>query len=400
MNNLQHAVDELFQQKLLYVVAVIQILFTLILISFIWQELQQVNATLEIMNSIKNPRMVHDLIELTGQEDWELRFAGADDRLERFHRFYRFLRNHTDFTFLTRWRSMVLTRGLGNNKFPHEYPAFMVDPHFFETMGLQLSSGAAFDPAEYWITGRSGPVPVVLGNSFNSEVRIGDVFILSLRSYEFQAIVVGFLEEESYMLYRTWDPIAGLDDVIFMPVFEIASFNRIERFGWVVMYTQQSLIVSDNPEESLRLVREEAARLDLVDYGFRSFQEAWEGRYSDLNETYSIYAMLILLIGGLSGFSLACTQVYRIVSQRHVYGIHVLCGAKKRDLFSRVFWENFIVVMTAFLLMLVFRESSRSDPVFILTIFSGLTGYALLVSTVPGFLIMNFRLSELIRRME
>lgn len=211
-------------------------------------------------------------------------------------------------------------------------PGIKVTSNFFEIFDVKGDFEIKSVEQRFSDINSKDPVPVILGNDFRKYFGVGDTFNDDTLKYE----VVGFLKKKEFIVvpYEN-DKAVYLDNSIIMP-------NAVETDSFSSLV---SLCFITDDINYLKEVINKSNELNLWPLGYESFDfQIEEGRTDMLNEIMTMgVIMVILFIFASIGI---ISYIMRLISNRLMeFSIHMIYGASKEDILTRIFIQIFIILL-------------------------------------------------------
>ena len=258
----------------------------------------------------------------------------------------------------------------------------IVSEYCEKAFNLKTMSGRFFEKADYGITDRNKPIPVVLGNDYAEMFSVGD--IIELRNDT--AVVIGILEDNMF--------ISGDGAVEYLDRFILTSSSVIPRtiensadeLARMDIYDQ---LYCDDPDID---VQKEINRITAENgyYTYRVFPV--DG--VEISETKNIseknvrlIGLLALIAGVICTCSLSSVLYNRSVQDRSIFCVYMCCGVPLWKINVSIVMEMSGYLMISFLpicALSIIEYKKLMVPAWQIFMFSGIL---MLVSMIPVFMI-------------
>ena len=390
--------------KRLFAIA-LQIVLSLLLMNQLIHSYQSVRMSLGQLESL-NISELHYIRSLDDHEIWVFSVGDRNDRADRVKEFYDFLTTSEDFDFYTIAFENRLYANLPFTEIPQRLETVFLSPNSTKHFDLPLSEGSFFQDRTYHLHRSWEYFPVVLGANYQSKLSLGDRFRLMDYSRESLPLeIIGFLEPGAIVIQRnTWNPVLQLDDAILLPVLN-PDYIPEQRFGVYDTYIHQSVMFTHDADTALNAIQKKSRELSLESYTLQSQEEIIQLQRDRSREDQQIYFLLLFLLISFTSLGIISTQLYRIYSQKVYHAIHLLCGSSMRHFILSVILEVFVMLVVGWVVFLGLTAVIPGlqypwTQLFLLFSFIAIIVYSFILSIIPVVILMNTRLTTLLRRAE
>ena len=140
--------------------------------------------------------------------------------------------------------------------------------------------------------------------------------------------IIGFMEKwETYAMPTQAKEPYSLDQTLAMPVFVDISDN-----GGIMEYLYSCQFIIEEQQE-LKEIEDVNFELGLLDGYFVSYREQLEVARNDTREGMFLFGMFGVMLFLFSMVGMIGMLIQLFMEYEYEYGIHMLCGAKEKDIF-------------------------------------------------------------------
>lgn len=199
-----------------------------------------------------------------------------------------------------------------------------------------------------------GIIPAVAGAYFREDYDLGDCITDDFgQQYE----IIGFMEKgETYAMPTQDKEPYPLDKTLVMPVCVDISDN-----GGIMEYLFSCQLITEDRQE-LKGIEDVNFELGLLDGYFVSYREQLEVVRSDTREGMLLFGMFGVILFLFSMVGLIGMLIQLFMEYECEYGIHMLCGAKEKDIFIRLVFQ--VTLLMLFGLCVAFAVFGFGKPWF------------------------------------
>lgn len=197
-----------------------------------------------------------------------------------------------------------------------------------------------------------GVKPAVVGYYFSKKNKIGDIIS---DDYGQRYKIIGFLKKGSvYAMPTQSKDLYKMDQYIITPVYIDCSDNTS------IMEYLFSCQFFVNERNELNDIENMNNQLKLMDTYFRSYTKQLLIIKNDVMEAIILYGSfgIILLLFSLIGITGMIVQI--IQEYQYEYGVNMLCGATIYDIFFRISFQLFIIILVGVLISFIFFFGKKS----------------------------------------
>ena len=243
-----------------------------------------------------------------------------------------------------------------------ELPTLQVDDNFFDTYNVLLGMHSK-SPKELFFL-HSGDVyeqdiiPVYMGYKYKKKYHLGEKVNLG----DIKVRIEGFLKPNQSMVLPMQGPEnISVDDYIFLPYY--VDEKDVDDVKALI---ENFFFVTDD-KKNLDSITDAFHKAKNNTYFYKNYKVQFEAVKRDYNE--------MLLQDGIVGailivFSIMSIlgMVFNIVEENeYAYGVSMICGASKKDIYVRVLFHELLIFILAFLLsFFVFGTTKAILLVFVL----------------------------------
>ncbi|NLL66066.1 MAG: hypothetical protein GX239_09710, partial [Clostridiaceae bacterium] len=266
-----------------------------------------------------------------------------------------------------------------------------INDSFIDYFNLELKAGEFFKLKDYLDT--TDLVPVVAGSNFENFFRLGD--IIQSKKDGIQYNIIGFLKNGSkYYDIKSSSDIIPLDKALILPI--QSNKAKIQNdFGLFDTIINKTVIITDN-ENMLRSIAEKSAELKLYTFDFKSVGEQMAYINEEMNQwtlSLLVFCMIILFFCIIG---MICNTLQVLNELTRELGVHILCGATKRSILLRLFFQvSFLILLPNIFILLIYSVSAITMFTIFISIF-----LTIIVMIAPYMKVTNTSMNELLRRNE
>jgi len=207
--------------KLFYMLSIL-ILSAFLVIVGIFTFLQfGIHNTTKQIQAVYEDKKLYTLMDSLLEADAFSKYRESAANINRVGAFYNAISSSKDFCFISMFNQPMLVKNFrGGNQFVYSesnlnnLKCFQLNQKAFDFYHLKISNSFEFqwDKVDY----NSDKIPVLLGSDYQGVYKIGDSFVSEYYSKNFEFIVAGFLEPNSFVYYKG-NPEFYLDQYIIIP---------------------------------------------------------------------------------------------------------------------------------------------------------------------------------------
>lgn len=238
-----------------------------------------------------------------------------------------------------------------------------VTENFFDLFGIRTVEGRLFEEEEY--DEETEIIPVVIGYNLGNEYVVGNVYEFENAGTGevFAGIVIGRLQKNSeYMEFNnSYEMTYTLDNSYIIPLgLKDYKNDKMSFSDWDMALTSM-VIMSDD----VTYVAQEIENMGLFKLSLLDIQERFaevvsaEINYLNMILTFTIVVSILII------FVIWIIFSRYIRKQLYEYGIHLLCGARRKSLIGRnAMYIFFVLGLSSIIVWLLF--GSLEDGIFLL----------------------------------
>lgn len=352
---------ELFKKKLSTMLMLIQIVITIVILVYSYDNIRMLNYPRKQMESILGDNY-KDIYQIkvknsSDSKEFQKSFNEFSSKLKEvsdgndvggFHLTntqFEELENNPEFMDV---RSKF-TKGTFKELHPESIELYRVDYSIYKLMNIKIENGRDLneeDLNEEDFTDRSDYIiPMIISNNYKDVVKINDILTSRLDNRKYK--VVGFFNEKIKWLYNS-DPVTNelvsLNDKVITPYF-------VENSGLDTVIKSQSYYFINNNKISNSTLKNDINTLGKQ-FNLNVEFSSLEDQISDLNNTnkesifYSMLISIFFAIVSCSGLSII--MYYSINLRKSELGIRMICGGSINYVKSLVVGEITVIMLVAF----------------------------------------------------
>lgn len=417
MRNIKYAIEDIIRRPFIFFIIVIQIVVaTMILTTGLCWSVKTMDTVSRTKNMFKD-REIYGLLDDTDR-NYIQNSVNKADGMDRMYKLYTFLRENNDFSVCSQGSTNIIIKDFTdkdkfyygtadkkylNNPYPNieghfsNIKGFYVDDGYVKEFPLEVSSGRTFEEQDY----SSEDMPVILGSEYKGIYNVGDTFDYfdytnkKIRKLE----VIGILKSNTYSF--SMGEAQSLDNFVIYPYQTItpSTSNKEMYDGWINHCT----VITNDKDKALEEIRKESSDLEL--YNFRL--NSWKSMTIRLIQSNSEEAMKSILLSIaiflFVSVGIVAVQLNRIKSSLREFGIHLLSGARKRDIEERIILSTIMYVIIGSVLGTYFGYVTNKqiyDTRVILFIIPIMILLMIIILILPLNKIRKMEITNIIRREE
>lgn len=283
----------------------------------------------------------------------------------------------------------------------------LMDKGIHKLLNLDLAEGRNFNDEDYnWEEGKS--IPVILGSSYRSILKIGDILTEDMfsksgplgKDEKFE--VVGFLKDDFTTLDYDNDYIQStpikLNTYILIPTtseFNVFSPHLNCKMDNYFIYAKNKGDI-DNIKENVRQCMTKGG----ISYNLYTYDEEL-AKFKDENKSMiNLSLFLIIFIFIMAVFSLVSSLLFSIEKRKQNIGIQIANGASMRYIKATIFLETIVVWCIGFFISIIsiiinksiyyinflkqpFKLRYAFNGSFLLVVFGGILVFSIVSSFIP-----------------
>lgn len=244
---------------------------------------------------------------------------------------------------------------------------YLINDKFFEVNDIKLKEGRKFTKEDLMIDNLSknkNLVPVILGSNYSKYLNLGDKIIIGNPEEKVEAEIIGFIEENTNInqLNDILSPnYINIDNYVLAPYNIRSSQTEVLKellFGNGVLIFNEDYSMRDINSKLNSISNEVLKSLDIK-VGFEELTEL-----AKQENTYRFNLIILkivsnVLICTLSLIILIILDILLIEKRKKEYGIHILCGGTKKDLYFSIIIEQAILTILPYFSVLIYLKYSN-----------------------------------------
>jgi ABC-type antimicrobial peptide transport system permease subunit len=394
---LRYALEDILDHKLNHFILFVQILAALLLLSFIFYIVLDINSYKNKLNEIMQSQEeeIYLTNNISSSEKVDEILLGGQNSMKRQGELYEFIKQNPSFKTYTAdtCHSMWLSDSNLDDSFtkhpgytPGMYFLLKIDQKFLSVFKLKCVKGKMFSTDDFKDTGSE--IPLLLGYDFQKYYDLDDI-IYGDEGHSYR--VIGFLEKSSFYL----DPLRGdiifwLDKAFVVPV-------QPDKFGDDTTYYESALsstfIITDDTE-NLQKIQKKSNELDLYTYEYRSFTKQLQYLLEATRFKVMITGFMMAIILIFSSIGLISNLVHFITTHTKEFAIHLLCGGQVKSIIQRILIQTFLIILIADIIVIIIHKFS---PVTLLTVISSLV-IGLIITVYPAIMLSKTEINNILKR--
>ena len=237
-----------------------------------------------------------------------------------------------------------------------ELNTLQVSPNFLKKYNIKISKKVksiedTFKMRHGTIYNRK-EVPVYIGPELGKKYKINEIINTDV---DVSFKVVGLLESgQSISLPMQEKESTSVDDMILIPFYLDLKENFVD-------YLEALQFVANDKEE-LREVADVLNEEKIIDFYFKNYNEQLQYIKKDYTNLYAIFLSIGIIISTFSIISIIGMIIQIIQDSEYEYGVSMMCGARRGDIFVRLATQIiFVFALGIVLLYLCFGVTKSSN---------------------------------------
>lgn len=352
MNNFKYSIDNIVRHPIRLFLIIIQITIGIMVL------LNALSLTLETIDTVNRSKglfdgkKVYSVIDKTsGIKNTAI--SEYDDLVDRQYSLYEYLTQNNNFKICAQQETNIIIKDFTKEDkfYDNLKEKYYVDPYdnvegtfsnikgyyidygYMKEFPLEVAKGRTFKKDDFNL---KQEIPIILGSDYEGIYNIGDEFSYFdyMNLTEKKMKVIGLLKDNTYIFCG--GTISNIDDRVVCPMVNLNrdSSNFDEKF---LLWRAQSLVVTEDEEDTLKQIRTKCSELGLYDYDFKSYEKEIKVIIDYLKES-AISSMLVSLVMLIFiSIGIITVQIKEIKEKMMEFGIHLLNGASKKDIIIRTY---------------------------------------------------------------
>lgn len=246
--------------------------------------------------------------------------------------------------------------GLSSGTMLRSYSSVQLNEGMSLRAGLVPEEGRNFSKEDFQLSENAG-VAVLLGKELQQYYSVGDNIPFSYLGIEYSGHVVGILPAASTMRHHQGETL--LDRSFILPDLDgggkiadnMSSFNQNTIYSMGGGYFYSRLSILQMQERVDRMLA--AAGLQTGDFCLEGLRPLhWERMGLSVAQTWYLIAAGFLVLYALTVGALAGYTYRKTGRMNRVLAVHLLCGARKKQLIGTLYLASFLQILVVFLFSL------------------------------------------------
>ncbi len=210
-----------------------------------------------------------------------------------------------------------------------------VSPNFFEIFSINGNFNTK-EVKNIFLNKNNNEIPILLGYSFKKYYSIGDI-IEDNRQNKYS--IIGFTEKgEYYIAPQEIGGFINLDNYVIAPI-SVDLEDSLSVFKFII---STNFVTED--EQIMQKIINKSNSLDLYPLYFNNFRNQTKILISDLKNEIMTTGAILLIIFGFASIGIIGYLIQYISDNCKEFGIHLLCGAEKKEIIYRIAIQIFIIL--------------------------------------------------------
>lgn len=251
-----------------------------------------------------------------------------------------------------------------------------IDESFADNFKFEVKAGRYFIKDDFK-KGINDEIPVVLGSYFSNYFKINDEieYINNKngdRNTNRKMKIVGFLKENYYFFFggnsnymnRNLDrlilfPLHSINDTVDAGneegVKEVSTlYNLVQLRDSLLIIDVKDKAEKDKVIKAISDKRDELKLTELIK--FVDISNKGNSLANNFQSSLKEHSILVWLILAFSSIGIICTTLNNIEKRYKEFGVHIIYGARLRDIAKRIYYEIAIVLVTSLIISFIFSN--------------------------------------------
>lgn len=332
-------IEDIVNNKAEFIINTIQLMVGLFIFCYVTGTLLDLNIIKNKINNITENTGVYMLWDNTPPKEFD-DIINSEDKLPLIKQLYEYIEDvaldsmyiadsSRNFYFDDNFR---LPKGVRSDKDNgHQADMLLVTPNFFSLFDIQKSFGE--NETEY-----DEAVPTIMGSKFRKVFDVGDIYYDSDgKAY----IVKDFLDSNTYYVAPDESKdLINLDKFILMPITIDDDSDAIDYTATI----SECNFMADS-DNVINAIIDKSNELGLYDFSSRNFTEQLDVIVTDTKDEIFVNATFMFIILIFACIGIIANAIQFISNYSREFAIHMLCGARSRDIIFRVFFQIIIMML-------------------------------------------------------
>lgn len=373
MTQIRFALEDIIKNKSYFIRFFIQITCVLVLLGVCVSQISSINKYKKKFSVFEKTSDLYIMRDMT-ENDVFLERLSDDGFQSKLFELYSFLAQSQKINFYSYYSDQIIAEKedlpIQYIQYPDKskyYPLLYVDENFWDTFGLSCFEGRKFTKQDFSFN--QTQIPIILGYQYSGYYNIGDVItqesvVETGNTMKQEFIVVGILEKDAFYL----DP-GKTGDILYLSGTIIAPLivnKETPYYELDSIITSSTIIVDDHSQ--LQTIEEKAKAMEVYDkLEFISYAEQLKNIVRE-NMTYVYFAIAVQgLILFFCTICIISALMNYINSHKKEFAIHILCGAKSKDLSLRIVFQILTCLLLSNVVTFIIFGLSLASLVILLT---------------------------------
>lgn len=278
--------------------------------------------------------------------------------------------------------------------------ALLVSSKFFDCNHVHIAKGNGFTASDYRYK-QGTTVPVLLGNAYRTQYKIGDTFKGNYLSKNFTFKVIGFLKKRSFYLPSCKDKFESVERYIILPAWKISGkdfFARVVTNSELNGNIRSRLTINSlqNTVDSIVSDYNRFWKINVQNQTHSGGESVTDKYIRMTGQVAKQYTLLVFLVTIFTSISFFLCIIGILRRNRYAFSVEYLCGGSRHDIWLECMGFTGIllligdIISTTVLLLSGYRSQSIL-PIQLLTVI-----LFLLFTTGCYFYIRKMNLTEII----
>lgn len=394
---LKYAWEDILDYKLKNLILFVQVLAALLLLSFTFYIVLDINSYKNKLNEIiqSQEEEIYLTNNISSMEKVDEILFGGQDSMKKQGELYEFIKQNPSFKTYTadmQWQMYLPDSNLDDSfvisrHVPNAYFLLKIDQEFHSIFKLKCVKGRIFTTVDFKDTGSE--VPILLGYDFQKYYDLDDI-ICDNEGHCYK--VIGFLEKSSFYLNPGRDSMVyWLDKAFIVPL-------QPDRFSYTSEHESaisSTFIITDDTE-NFQAIQEKSNELGLYTFEYRSFTNQLQNLLEAKRFRAMIIGFMMVIILIFSIIGLISNLIQFINTNTKEFAIHLLCGGRIRSIIQRILIQTFLMIFIADIIVIAIHRLSMTT--FLTITFSLLIGTIIII--YPAIMLSKTQVKDILKRSE
>ena len=361
MNQIRYSIIDIKNNKRMYIVFYIQMIFIILLIYNIFNQIIDSNKYLKNTKHLVESN-AYIPSDKTSTEQLDYMMNEDKNIIPKLKELYSYIMSNKNIEIYSSYY-YYLQEFINGEQVRFHY----INQNFNNIISLKTIKGRNFE--DYDFIDSKSYIPILIGYNLKDSYDVGKIYDMfdSVTGYPIKCKVIGILEYNSSFISINYGVQDYLNNSIISPI-KAKDISEMNDFSELDLSINNSIIITDNIE-NLRDIEKKSQNLNLFSINYIPLKDIVEQNLvlSKNKIYYTLFICIIILIFSLIGI---ITSLLSLINRHiHDFSIHILCGARIRNIIFRISMEILLVETLALIPLLFFSTPNLATLFTILLIF-------------------------------